>query len=195
MPFNKLLPGLKGLSRALMHKDHTTYQHSARVEKLAQALGEAVSLEVDDLAALRMVACLHDIGKIGIPDTVLSKPTKLDANDWKLMHTHSEKGEDIILALELDHCDVIATAVRHHHEYFDGTGYPDKLNGDDIHYFARIISIVDSYDAMTFSRPYEKARTHTETMDVMFAEEGIKSDPYLFRKFTRLIELSPLKTH
>ena len=109
------------------------------------------------------------------------------------MHKHPERGEDIILSLELDHCTEIARAVRHHHENFDGTGYPDGLKGEAIHFLARIISIVDSYDAMTFSRPYQEVRSHSETMNVLYREEGIKSDPYLFRKFTGFIEHSDLK--
>ncbi len=176
-----------------MHKDLETHQHSSRVNHLAHDLGMACELEPNDLEALQMAACLHDIGKIGIPDAVLCKTSLFDTDDWDVMHTHPEKGEDIILALDLDHCSMIATAIRNHHENFDGTGYPDRLHGEDIPYLSRIISIVDSYDAMTFHRPYQQARTHQETMEVMYTEEGTRSDPYLFRKFTQLIESSPLK--
>lgn len=193
MSIHKLVPGFNGLSCALMHKDDETHQHSSRVARLGRALGKFCGLDTDDLSALEIAACLHDIGKIGIPDAVLCKPAKFDTDDWKLMYTHPERGEDIILALGLEQCSTIAVAVRHHHEYFDGTGYPDRLKGEDIPYLARIVSIVDSYDAMTFRRFHQKARTHAETMNVLYGEEGRKSDPYLFRKFTHFIEHSILK--
>jgi len=176
-----------------MHKDDETHQHSSRVARLARAFGKVCGLDSGDLSTLEIAACLHDIGKIGIPDVVLCKPAKFDTDDWSLMYKHPERGEDIILALQLEHCSAIASTVRHHHEYFDGTGYPDKLVAEDIPYLARIVSIVDSYDAMTFRRPHQKPKTHAETMDVLFDEEGSKSDPYLFRKFLHFIKHSSLR--
>jgi len=191
----KLQPGFRGLSRALMHKNEETHQHSSRVAFMTRKLGESCGFEKNELTALQMAACLHDIGKIGIPDSVLCKPDIFDDNDWKLMCKHPERGEDIILSLELNHCSRIARAVRHHHENFDGSGYPDKLKGEDICHLARVVSVVDSYDAMTFSRPHQSKKTHTETMQILFEEEGIKSDPYIFRKFVTFIQQSELRAH
>lgn len=190
MPFHKTLPGFKALSRALMHKDDETQKHSSRVMFLAEELGKACNLTNEELSTLKISACLHDIGKIGIPDAVLFKPTKFDELDWDIMRTHPDKGDDIIRSLKLVQCEIIAEAVRHHHENFDGKGYPDKLSGEEIPYFARIVSIADSYDAMTATRPYQKKRSHTETLDVLFSEEGNKSDPYLFRKFVGFVDHS-----
>lgn len=190
MPLQEFLPGAKALSCALMHKDDETQKHSSRVKCLAVELGSACNLTNKDLSALKVSAYLHDIGKIGIPDNVLFKQTEFDNHDWDIMRTHSDRGDDIIRSLEINHCEMIAKIVRHHHENFDGTGYPDKLAGEEIPFLARIISIADSYDAMTSSRPYQKKRSHTETLDVLFSEEGSKSDPYMLRKFMGLIDHS-----
>ncbi|RTE64813.1 HD domain-containing protein [Amphritea opalescens] len=180
----------KALSIALGFRDRSTLEHSDRVQTLASELGQAVGLSECQLSALKISAKFHDIGKIGIPDSILMKPTKLDADDWEVMQRHPAIGEQILCSIELDGAEQAAHIIRHHHEHFDGGGYPDRIAGEDIPIGARIISIVDSYDAMAFTRPYHQGRRHTDIIDLINRESGSKHDPYLLRYFYRMIETS-----
>lgn len=183
-----LPPHIKSLICALKHRDLHTQLHSQRVILLAEKIGKACGLSTPELGILRVSAYLHDIGKIGVPDHILFKPSKLNPEEWEIMKSHSEKGEDIARFLGLEHCDAIARAVRQHHEYYNGSGYPDQIAGEKISIFARIISIADAYDAIKESRPYHKERNHQQTMKILYSEKGGKFDPYLFDKFVRIIE-------
>jgi len=142
---------------------------------------------------LRVSSALHDIGKIGIPDSVLLKPVNLDPDEWVVIKTHSARGQRIVKAIVLPDAEEIGLVIRHHHEHFNGAGYPDGLTGDAIPILSRILSIADSYDAMGTPRVYHRARTHEEIMQVLSLEQGIKSDPYVFRKFCQIIETSALR--
>lgn len=181
------------LSCALKHRDAHTQLHSARVNLLAKALGRSCALSEREMLVLTIGAFLHDVGKIGIPDEILRKPGRLDCNELEIMRTHSDKGWEIARMLPLDDAERIAEVVRHHHEYFDGTGYPTRIAGAEIPVQSRIISIVDSYDSMAETRPYRPARKHAEIMDVLHRESGIKHDPDLLKLFTKLIESSEFK--
>lgn len=178
---------------ALKHKDIYTQLHSERIVALSEKIGRACKLEETEISMLKVSACFHDIGKIGISDEILLKQAKLNPEEWVLMKTHSEKGEDIVNKLEMSNCSVIAGAVRHHHEYFNGSGYPDQLSGEKIPILSRIISVADSYDAMTQTRPYHKSIPHQQTMEILFEEKGYKSDPYVANKFEAIIKNSSYK--
>lgn len=180
----------KALALALGYRDQDTLDHSDRVQALAHELATAVGLSEEDLGALRVSAKFHDIGKIGIPDHVLMKPGRLNEEEWAIMHQHPLIGEQIVVSTELDGASQTAHIIRHHHERFDGSGYPDNLSGETIPIGARIISIVDSYDAMAHTRAYHQGRCHAEIMRVIADESGVKHDPYLLRHFNRLIEQS-----
>lgn len=175
------------LSEALNERDGFTRRHCDRVIELAGSFGRACELSGEDLRHLRLAARFHDIGKIGIPDHVLLKPGRLAAEDWAVMRTHPERGQRIVESIGIDGIADIARSVRHHHEHIDGSGYPDSLAGEDIPYAARMISIVDGYDAMAESRPYHPGRPHEEIMDIMQTEVGHKYDPYLFDRFAAMI--------
>lgn len=175
------------LSQALDERDGFTRRHCDRVIELAGSFGRACGLSSTDLQHLRLSALFHDIGKIGIPDHVLLKPGRLAAEDWTVMRTHPERGQRIVESIGIDGVADIARGVRHHHEYIDGSGYPDGLAGEDIPYAARMVSIVDGYDAMADSRPYHPGRPHEEIMGIMQAEVGHKYDPYLFDRFAAMI--------
>lgn len=179
---------IKSLICALKHRDQHTQRHSQRVIKLATKIGRACHLSAAEIYHLRISAYLHDIGKIGIPDCILFKPDKLDAEEWNCMKTHPEKGEEITRMLAIEDCDLIANVVRQHHEYYDGNGYPDRLAGENISILSRIIAVADAYDAITETRPYARARSHQEAMEILNFEQGIKFDPYVFQKFMTLIE-------
>ncbi len=178
------------LSAALQERDAYTRFHSERVMNISNELGERIALPASELALLKTASALHDIGKIGIPDEVLLKAGKLDGEERSVMQTHSERGAHIVLALDRDGADVVAEVVRHHHESFDGSGYPDGLKGENIPVLSRIITIADNYDAMSVRRVYQEPKKHNAIIDEMLDESGHKHDPVLFELFLKLIEKS-----
>lgn len=183
----------KALSLALGYRDSLTRLHSERVLGLAGEIGVRCGLSDKQLGILKISASFHDIGKIGIPDPILRKPTQLDAAEWEIMKQHSEMGAKIMAATELKGSQQAAQIVRHHHEHYDGTGYPDGLAGKEIPICARIVAVADSYDAMAVTRSYHGARTHTEIMAILDMETGRKHDPEIVRAFCEIIESSKFK--
>ena len=182
------------LATALGARDLHTREHSDRVVQLSIELGKHIELSDEELEILALGARFHDLGKIGIPDNVLHKPSRFEPAEWECMKQHSVIGERIIRALACDHADEIALSVRHHHEHFDGSGYPDALSGTQIPIYSRIISLTDSYDAVAETRSYHKARKHSEIMDLLDSENGIKHDPDLLHAFNAVIEKSAMRT-
>ena len=176
------------LAVALGQRDHHTQLHSDRVVQLSTELGRQIGLSEHELELLSLAAQFHDIGKIGIPDIVLHKPEPFEHEEWECMKQHTLIGERIILAIDGDNTAEVAKAVRHHHEHFDGSGYPDQLAGDTIPLYARIISLADSYDAMIETRAYHRGRTHQEVMGILNQESGIKHDPDLLYAFTAIVD-------
>jgi HD-GYP domain-containing protein (c-di-GMP phosphodiesterase class II) len=191
--FGPIYKYTKGLMVALGYRDKMTRLHSERVLLLSEALGATCGLSRQELFALKIGAAFHDIGKIGIADRVLLKPGQLDEAEWESMRQHSDIGQQILLSTGLAGAEKAALAIRHHHEHFDGGGYPDRLAGDGIPIAARIIAIADSYDAMAVTRAYHAARGHAEIIAIMRAESGVKHDPQLLQQFFAIIEGSPLK--
>lgn len=183
----------KALSVALGYRDPMTRLHSDRVLGLAVTLGERCGLSGQELGILKIGASFHDIGKIGIPDRILLKPAPFDKAEWGVMRQHSEIGEQIILSTEIDGAPEAAGVIRHHHERYDGQGYPDGLAGETIPIASRMVSIVDSYDAMAVTRSYHGAKNHPEIMAILHSEAGKKHDPQLLRIFAGMIESSPFK--
>jgi HD-GYP domain-containing protein (c-di-GMP phosphodiesterase class II) len=181
------------LAVALGQRDHHTRAHSDRVVQLSVGLGCHIGLNDEELELLSLGAQFHDIGKIGIPDRVLHKPASFEEDEWACMKQHAEIGERIILAIDGDKATTVAQTVRHHHEHFDGSGYPDRLTGTSIPLFARIISLTDSYDAMIETRSYQRGRSHRAVMDILEQESGVKHDPDLLHAFTSAIEKSALR--
>ncbi len=180
----------KALATALGFRDQSTLEHSARVQTMAIELAKVAGLTECEISALRISSKFHDIGKIGIPDRILMKPGPLDKEDWEVMYRHPVIGEEIVLSTELDGASQTAHIIRHHHEHYNGQGYPDKISGESIPVGARIISIVDSYDAMAYTRAYHKGRNHRTIIDMIEMESGTKHDPLLVKHFCRIIEAS-----
>jgi len=193
--FPRLLGSVESLSVALEARDSYTRHHCDRAVRLATELGNACNVLDAELDYLRVSARFHDVGKIGVPDAVLLKPARLSPEEWVLMRAHPIFSEQIFKAAHLQDGEQIAAAIRHHHESFDGTGYPDGLAGEKIPLLSRILLVVDAYDAMTTARPYHKARTHEEVMAILDSENGKKLDPDVFRKFAIVIEHSPARSH
>ena len=179
------------LITALCARDTYTKGHCDRVRSLARKVGQAADLSASSLDALRIAGQLHDVGKIGVRDSVLLKPGELTAEEWDEMKSHSAIGERIIRATFLPNAAEVASIVRHHHESFDGNGYPDGLAGEQIPQSCRILLIVDAYGAMTTGRPYHKPRSHDETMSILARETGSKLDPDMFSLFSGIIERTP----
>jgi putative two-component system response regulator len=146
---------LKSLALTIDARDPYTDGHCERLSKLAVALGRSLGLSKDELSALDRGGYLHDIGKIGIPDAVLLKPTRLTAAEFELIKQHTVIGDR--LCGELRSLRLVRQIVRHHHEALDGSGYPDGLSGEQVPLLAQIVGIVDLYDAVTSSRPYRDA--------------------------------------
>jgi len=192
--FDALYQYTKALSVALGYRDPLTRLHSERVQELATEIAVQCDLTVDIINILKIAASFHDIGKIGIPDDVLLKPKPFNDMEWQIMQKHSIIGEQIMLATELEGSELAATFIRHHHEQFDGQGYPDKLAGNAIPLGSRIIAIADSYDAMAVARPYHNPKAHNEIMSILHQESGKKYDPELLDIFTAVIEHSKYKS-
>jgi response regulator RpfG family c-di-GMP phosphodiesterase len=186
---------VEALTMALHVRDNYTRFHCDRVVTLAKELAEARGVSTAELDTLHMCALFHDIGKIGIPDCVLLKPGRLDPDEWAVMKTHSALGESLFRSAALDCVGEVAPVIRHHHEAFDGSGYPDGLDGERIPLLSRILLIADAYDAMASTRPYHQTRPHGEIMAVLRSESGHKFDPDIFRTFSKLIGSSVARVH
>jgi len=177
---------LISLARVLDAKSESTQLHSSRVADLCRDLGVAAGLNGAALADLRRAALIHDVGKIGIPDAILSKPGRLDRDELSRMRTHITIGAELIAPLAK--AAVLAPVIRHHHERWDGQGYPDGLAGDQIPLEARIVSVCDSWDAMINDRPYRPALSTDRATLELVAGAGSQWDPTLVELFVRLRE-------
>lgn len=173
--------------------DAATACHSERASQLAVALGRACRLHSKELLKIQRAAALHDIGKLGVPPHILHKPTALDAGEWVVMRAHAARGSDLVRRIAHEDAPDLALVARHHHEAFDGSGYPDGLAGEAIPLPARIVALADAYDAIASPRAYHPGRTHKAVMAILEGESVAKFDPYLHRKFVRLITTSPLR--
>ena len=179
------LSNLKALSSALNAKDYYTLGHAARVAAYMVLLGEELGWPEDLLRSVEEAAYLHDIGKIGVPDRVLLKPSGLNGHEWELMRQHPIFSAEIIRSL-FD--DALVDGVRHHHERWSGGGYPEGLAGDDIPLIARAMCVADSYDAMSFRRPYRQGLTADECLDELERCSGDQFDPDMVAAFRRVLE-------
>ena len=171
------------LVAAVHERDYHTAAHCARVCQLALGLGRRLGLVEAELDLLHQAAALHDLGKIGIPDVVLLKPGRLDADEWAVMRSHAERGARLISVAGLHQAEELARIVRHHHEHVDGSGYPDGLRGDAIPLLSRIVALADSFDAMCEPRTYRDALAPERALQIMREECGSKFAPDLFALF------------
>ena len=162
---------LFSLAIAVEAKDRYTQGHTARVASLAMALGEKIGLEEKEMEALRIGGMLHDIGKIGIPESILNKPGPLDEAEWELMKQHCDIGHKICRPLEKT-LGLALEVIRHHHEKLDRSGFPDGLGAEYLSMAVRIMAVVDIYDALTTDRPYRRAFSREEALQVLKNEAG-----------------------
>jgi putative two-component system response regulator len=174
------------LANAVEAKDSMTEDHCQRLAGLAHLLATAAGLEPKVIKWVVFGALLHDVGKIGVSDTILRKPERLTGDEWVEMRRHPIIGERICRPLASSH--EFAPIVRHHHERWDGLGYPDRLEGDEIPIGARIVGLADAFDAMTHDRPYRAARSPEEAIALIATEAGRQFDPGLTESFATLVE-------
>lgn len=177
---------IQSLLLALKAKDDYTYIHSVRVAFYSISLGKEYGLDEVELEELEIAAVLHDLGKIGVSDQVLLKPDRLDESEFKEMMKHpSETGR---ILSEFTILKSHAKNATHHHERYDGRGYPSKLKGEDIPLFSRIILIADTFDAMTSTRPYRKGLPYDIAFQELLDFSGSQFDPNLVKVFIACME-------
>ncbi|HWP95572.1 MAG TPA: PAS domain S-box protein [Syntrophomonadaceae bacterium] len=171
---------IKSLEKTLWERSHETKEHCQRLQEMAQKIGRTLHLNDSELDNLKLLAALHDIGKIAIPNSILDKPGRLSPEEWETIKNHSEIGYRI--ALSSPELAPIAEAILHHHECWDGSGYPLGLKGEKIPLISRIIAITDAYDVMVNGRPYKKAVSKGEALAEIERCAGTQFDPELVRE-------------
>jgi HD-GYP domain-containing protein (c-di-GMP phosphodiesterase class II) len=167
-------------------RDISTHDHSERVKRYAMALARHAGIgDPDVLDALEHAAVLHDLGKLAIPDRLLEKPGPLTLDEYAHVKHHAAIGADMLIGMGGD--GLLASFVRHHHECWDGSGYPDGLRRDDIPLGARVLAIADCYDALTSHRPYRRALSHETAAAMIYERRAAMFDPRLTDAFLRIV--------
>jgi putative two-component system response regulator len=182
---------VRSITDALEAKDEHVYGHARRVSGYAVATGRRMRLDTAQLEQLALAALLHDTGKIGTPDAILLKPTPLTEEERALLQTHSERGARMLAGVP--EMEDVAAAVRHHHEHWDGSGYPEGLAGEQIPLASRIILVADAYDAMTSPRPFRDAFDHETAVAHLKKGAGVHFDPEVVRAFCDLEALAQIR--
>ena len=180
------LQEMMALARSVDEKDEVTEGHCHRIERLAIRTGERLGLSGQRLIDLSYGAYLHDIGKVRVPDGILNKETALTDEEWEEMRRHVQHGADMLR--EKTFLRRAATIVYAHHERHDGTGYPEGKAGEDIPLEARIVAVVDAYDAMTSERPYQPAKARQRAVEELGRSAGTQFDPAVVQVFLSVID-------
>jgi diguanylate cyclase (GGDEF)-like protein/putative nucleotidyltransferase with HDIG domain len=183
-----LLDTVTALANAVDAKDHYTQGHSQSVSRLGAQIGRQMGLSDPVIEEIRLGGILHDIGKIGVPEAILNKPSRLTPEEYEVMKIHSSKGAEILEPLKVKAIERIRGMVRHHHEMVDGMGYPDRLKGEDIPLGARIISVADCFDTMVSERAYKHGRSIQEAREELHRCCGTQFDPHIVEAFVRSLE-------
>jgi polar amino acid transport system substrate-binding protein len=166
---------LEVLARVMDLSDPATSEHSRDIAELVRRVAALIGIQGEASEELELAARFHDIGKVAVPEEVLRKPGPLTADEWNLMTCHVEWGAELLR--HLPECDGIARIVRHHHERYDGLGYPDGLYGEQIPLASRIITVCDAYGAMVSDRPYRPALPRSAALGELRAGAGAQFDP------------------
>ncbi|ASD67895.1 response regulator [Pseudoalteromonas piscicida] len=175
------------LSEALELHSTNTGNHVKRVAYLCHTLAKEMGLSDKEAELVKMASPLHDVGKVGIPDAILNKPSKLNDEEWKVMQTHTDKGFDLLKDSRREIVSAGALIARDHHEKWDGSGYPKGKKGDEIHLYGRIVALADVYDALRHKRCYKEAWSQEEAQKEITAQKGKHFDPKLVDVFNRCI--------
>ncbi len=177
---------VEALAEAIEKKDRYTGGHTKRVVHYSMCIAKYLGLTAEELENIRLGAVLHDVGKIGIEDSILKKPAALESEEWKVMQTHPELGYEIMGRVE-SMKDVMA-GMRYHHEKWDGTGYPLGLKGEEIPLLARVISVADTYDAMVSTRPYRKGLPPKVAFEEIVKYSGTQFCPTVVKAFIQAFQ-------
>lgn len=180
---------LSSIKATMLEKSHGTEEHAERLATLTRETAKSLGLTQSEMDHLELLALLHDIGKVGIPDQILNKPGPLTPDEWDVMKKHPEIGYRIATASP--ELVPIADSILSHHERWDGNGYPQQLSGESIPRLSRILAVIDSYDAMTADRPYRKAMTHAQAVEELRRNAGTQYDPEMVRVFLEVMEKHP----
>lgn len=178
---------IRRLGRAAEYRDDMTGFHIIRMSRYSQLLAIAVGMSEKDAEILLNASPMHDIGKIGIPDSVLLKPGKLDAEEWKIMQTHVDIGVEILSGSNSALMNMAAEVAQNHHEKWDGSGYPRALVGEDIPLTGRIVAVADVFDALTTERPYKKAWSVEDAVSFLKEQRGKHFEPKLVDSFIGIL--------
>jgi len=171
------------LSAAAEYKDEDTASHIMRMSRYCAVIAKGLGLPDDEVDLILNSSPMHDIGKMGIPDSVLLKPSKLDENEWVIMRRHTIIGESILSGGSSKYLETGAVIALTHHEKWDGSGYPNGISGEDIPLFGRICAVADVFDALTTKRPYKEALSNERSLEIMVTGRGTHFDPSLYDVF------------
>jgi len=178
---------VKTLSKAIDAKSPWTSGHSERVTEIAIAIGAEMGFDEDEMKELELAGLLHDIGKLGTYEHILNKPGKLNDEEIEIIRLHPQMGAEILAPIK--ELKKIASVIRHHHEYYDGTGYPEGLKGEEIPLVARVLTVADTVDAMGADRPYRKGRTRDEIVTELRRCSGTQFDPVVVDAYLRALRV------
>lgn len=181
----EIIASIKTLIAVINAKDKYTFKHVERVVSYSLLMADQLKFDEHTKRIFIYAAYMHDIGKINISQEILNKSTPLTEEEWEILQSHPKNGAEIIknvVALK-----EVVPIILQHHERYDGTGYPDKLKGNEISYLARLLTVIDSFDAMTSNRPYQKKKTFSEAFDELVRCSGTQFDPELAQEFIRVI--------
>ncbi|MDI6727221.1 MAG: HD domain-containing protein, partial [Smithellaceae bacterium] len=179
--YSNVIDTFQSLVTSIQARDHYTEQHSIRVADMSVKIARLTDCKTGDLEQLKIAAALHDIGKISVPDIVLLKPEGLSAEEVEIMKNHCSLGESILQSITLLSRE--KKIIRHHHERWDGQGYPDGISGKNIPFFARILAVADSFDAMVNERPYRRAMPLDQAFLEIKNGRGSQFDPAVVDTF------------
>ncbi|MBP6715662.1 MAG: HD domain-containing protein [Acidobacteria bacterium] len=181
------LSTIEALAMAIDAKDQVTHGHNRRVQRYTMALAAALGIKDDkQIKALEAAALLHDTGKLAVPEYILNKPGALTASEFERMKLHAAVGADILKSIDFPY--PVEPIVRHHHENWDGTGYPDGIKGQEIPLGARILSVVDCYDALTSDRPYRPRMTRPQAEQILKDRRNKMYDPWIVDEFLKILD-------
>jgi HD-GYP domain-containing protein (c-di-GMP phosphodiesterase class II) len=185
--YSQVLEKLTDLAVSVEKIDGYTSDHCRRIMNLSMKVGQALELSYYELHLLNYSSFLHDLGKVNIPEQILNKPSKLTAEEWEIMKTHTTEGKNILYKYGNPVFNQIGDIIEQHHERYDGKGYPLSLYGENIDMKAAIISVVDSYDAMTSDRVYQQARSKEDAIEEIKRCSGIMYNPRVVDTFLSII--------
>jgi putative nucleotidyltransferase with HDIG domain len=181
---------IEALAEAVDRRDPYTFQHSQRVKEYVEKIAERLNLSPGEVESMVWAASIHDLGKIDVPEGILSKPGPLEDDEWRIIREHSAVGADIVDRISFH--PTARSIIRHHHEWFDGSGYPNGVAGNRIPVGARILAVADAFEAMTSDRPYRPALSFQAAVAELEAGRGTQFDPAIVDTFLTILEEEPI---